>query len=80
MTRAAFTISVSLNPGLYKVVQAMARRDRMSIPQKVRALLRQVVEQEEDATLAALVAERRRRPGKVISHKVFWQRLKRLSN
>ena len=78
MLRTATRISAVVEPDLYEAVESMARRDHMSISQKARDLLRQAAEQDEDADLIALVAERRRRGGKSIPHDEFWAKAKKL--
>ena len=78
MLRATTRISAVVEPDLYEAVESMARRDHMSVSQKARDLLRQAAEQDEDADLIALVAERRRRRGKFISHGELKAKLKRL--
>ena len=69
-------ISAVVEPDLYEAVSNMARRDHMSISQKARDLLRRAAELDEDADLAALVAERKRRGGKSIPSDVFWAKVK----
>ena len=78
MLRTTTRISAVVEPDLYDAVESMARRDHMSVSQKARDLLRQAAEQDEDADLIALVAERRRRGGKSISHEELKARLKKL--
>ena len=71
-------ISAVVEPDLYETVETMARRDHVSVSQKARDLLRQAAELDEDADLAALVAERRRRGGKSIPNDAFWKKAKSL--
>ncbi len=71
-------ISAVVEPDLYEAVETMARRDHVSVSQKARDLLRQAAELDEDADLAALVAERRRHGGKSIPNDEFWKKVKSL--
>ena len=76
MLRTSTRISAVVEPDLYEAVESMARRDHMSVSQKTRDLLRQAAELDEDADLAALVAERRRHGGKSIPHDAFWAKIR----
>lgn len=74
MLRTVSRISAVVEPDLYEAVETMARRDHVSISQKARDLLRRATELDEDADLAALSEERKRRGGKPIPHDAFWKR------
>lgn len=54
-------VSAVVERPLYEALEEMARRDRVSLSQKTRDILRSAVELDEDADLAAIVAERRAR-------------------
>ena len=54
---------------LYKRVAYAAKRDGMSLSQKVRDLLDGAVERDEDADLVRLVAHRKKKQGKFLSLK-----------
>ena len=75
MLRATRRISAVVEPDLYEAVETMARRDHASVSQKARDLLRRATEMDEDADLAVLSAERKRRGGKLIPHVAFWKKV-----
>lgn len=52
-------VNTVLDPPLYQALEAMARRDRVSLSQKVRDLLMEAMELLEDEALDRLVRERR---------------------
>lgn len=68
-------INAVLEPPLYKAVKRLADRDRVSLSQKVRDLVRDALELLEDAALEELVAERRKNPASSISHTEVKRRL-----
>ena len=59
---------------LFDHVAHLAERDGVSLSQKVRDLLREAVERDEDADLHALVMERKKRGGRFLSHEAVWKR------
>ena len=61
-------INTVLEPPLYKAVKRLADRDRVSLSQKVRDLVRDALELVEDAALEELVTERRSNPAPSIPH------------
>lgn len=63
-----------LEKRLYDHVTYLAKRDGISISQKVRDLLIDALKYDEDADLVVLVKERRKKSGKFISHEDLWQR------
>lgn len=67
-------VNVVLEPPLYETVKRLARRDRISVSSKVRALVSRALEVEEDIALASLADRRERtfRRGKVLSHEQVW--------
>ncbi len=66
-------ISTVIERPLYETVEALAKRDHMSVSQKARDLLRRAIELDEDADLSVLAQERLRRSGKFIPHDEFWR-------
>lgn len=69
-TRRVLTV---LEDPLYAQVSRIARRDGVSLSQKVRDLVRHAMEHDEDADLLALVEKRRKKPGRWIAHDTFWR-------
>lgn len=69
-------INTVLEPPLYRAVKRLADRDRVSLSQKVRDLVRDALELLEDAALEELVSERRRNPAPSIPHAELKQRLR----
>lgn len=69
-------INTVLEPPLYKAVKRLADRDRVSLSQKIRDLVRDALELLEDATLEELVTERRKNPAPSISHAELERRLR----
>jgi hypothetical protein len=61
-------INTVLEPPLYKAVKRLADRDRVSLSQKVRDLVRDALELVEDAALEELVTKRRNNPAPSIPH------------
>jgi hypothetical protein len=57
-------ILTTLEPPLFSRVAHMAARDGVSLSMKVRDLVREAVERDEDADLFALVEERRKKGGR----------------
>lgn len=71
-------VPVSLEEPLYRTLADVAARDRLSISQKARDLIRHALEIEEDEAFEALVHERMRHRVTSIAHDDFWkQRAKR---
>jgi len=68
-------INTVLEPPLYKAVKRLADRDRVSLSQKVRDLVRDALELLEDAALEELVAERRSNAAPSIPHAELKRRL-----
>ncbi len=69
-------INVVLERPLYRSVERLARRDRVSLSTKMRDLVREALELEEDPGLASL-AERRERSftrKSALSHERVWGR------
>lgn len=69
-------INTVLEPPLYKAVKRLADRDRVSLSQKIRDLVRDALELLEDAALEELVTERRKNPAPAISHAELRRRLR----
>jgi hypothetical protein len=67
-------INVVLDKPLYKNVQFMAKRDGVSLSTKVRDLLKEALEIQEDVNLAAFAEERERTLDKTdtLTHKEVW--------
>lgn len=63
-----------LEERLYKHVIRLADRDGVSVSQKVRDLVVDAVERDEDADLLSLVESRRKKGGKLIPHDDFWKK------
>jgi len=61
---SAQRILTTLEKPLFEHVRLMAKRDGVSLSQKVRDILREAADRDEDADLAALVAERKKKRGK----------------
>lgn len=72
-------VNAVLEPPLYRTVEVLAKKDRVSLSQKVRDLVREALELVEDQGLESLVEARRRRAtrGGWISHAEVKRRLKR---
>lgn len=67
-------VNVVLEKPLYERVERLARRDSVSLSQKMRDLVREALEIEEDIALAAL-AERREqtlKPSRALRHREVW--------
>lgn len=72
-------VNVVLERPLHQTVRRLARRDSVSVSAKVRDLLIEALEAEEDAALTAL-AERRERSfdrAAALSHSQVWKRARR---
>ena len=67
-------ISTVVEPPLFATVERLARRDHMSVSQKARDLLRQAVDLDEDADLAAVARQRKSRRGPLLSHGEIWKK------
>lgn len=72
-TKGSHRVLAVLEKRLYGHVTHLARRDGVSLSQKVRDLVREAVERDEDADLLALVIERRKKGGRFIPHEAFWK-------
>ena len=72
-------VNTVLEPPLYRTVEVLAKKDRVSLSQKVRDLVREALELVEDEGLESLVKARRERGGAVgwVSHAKVRRRLKR---
>ncbi len=72
-------VNVVLEPPLYETVKRLARRDKISVSSKVRALVSRALEVEEDIALASLAERRERtfRRRKALSHEQVWGKLSR---
>ena len=68
-------INTVLDPQFYRAVKRLADRDRVSLSQKVRDLVREALELVEDAALEEIVAERRNNPAPSIPHTEVKRRL-----
>lgn len=68
-------INTVLEPPLYEVVKRLARRDGVSLSQKVRELVREALELREDAALEELVERRRKNPAPSVRHEELKRRL-----
>lgn len=69
-------VNVVLEKPLYEAARRLARRDGMSVSSKVRDLVREALEVEEDIALGAW-AERRERTfesARALTHQQVWQR------
>lgn len=74
-------VNVVLEEPLYEGLQRWAKREGVSLSLKVRDLVRQALEAEEDRVLVRLAEERERafnRP-KALTHAQVWAHLKRRS-
>lgn len=69
-------INTVLEPSLYEAVRTLARREGVSLSQKVRDLVKDSIELIEDAGVEMIVEDRMRRPGKMVSLKEAKKRLK----
>lgn len=68
MPTTAPRLNVVLEKPLLEIVADLARRDGVSLSHKARDLLLHAVALEEDAALEALVAERKRRNRRFLTH------------
>jgi len=69
-------IHTVLERPLYKAVETMASEGHVSLSQMVRDLVKESVELMEDRGLQMIVEERRKKPGRLISHAEMMKRLK----
>jgi len=67
-------VNVVLEKPLYESVRRLAEREKISLSLKVRDLVREALEAEEDAALAEFAEERERifRPSRGLTHKQVW--------
>ena len=67
-------INVVLEDPLYKQVQFLAQKDGMSMSAKVRELLKEIIETQEDIFLAEIASEREAgwKDSETISHNEVW--------
>ena len=67
-------INVVLENPLYKQVQFLARKDGVSMSAKVRELLKEIIETQEDIFLSEIASERETRwkDSEAISHNEVW--------
>lgn len=67
-------VNVVLEPLLHKAVERLARRDSISVSAKIRDLVREALEAEEDIALARLAKERAETftTGRALSHEQAW--------
>ena len=73
-THQSCRVLTTLEKSLYDQITHLAARDGVSLSQKLRDLVKESVELDEDADLSALVASRRRIPAKLIPHQEFWRK------
>jgi predicted DNA-binding protein len=67
-------INVVLEEPLYKQVQFLAKKDGVSMSMKVRELLREILETQEDIFLAKIAQERESnwKNSDILSHEELW--------
>lgn len=70
-TRRVLTV---LEDPLFTQVSRIAERDGVSMSQKVRDLVRDALDRDEDADLLSMVESRRKKGGRWIAHESFWSR------
>lgn len=70
-------INTVLEPPLYREVERLARGEKVSLSQKVRDLVREALDLAEDSGWEKLVAERKERKGRWLTHEEVWNRAKR---
>lgn len=68
-------VNTVLEPALYDAVRRLAKAEGVSMSQKVRDLVKEALELVEDAGWESIVRERRKRPGKWLSHSALRRRL-----
>ena len=61
-------VNTVLEPRLYEAVERLAEAEGVSMSQKVRDLVREALDLAEDAGWEEIVSQRRKTPGKWISH------------
>jgi hypothetical protein len=64
-----------LESPLFNQVSRIAKRDGLSLSQKVRDLVRDAVERDEDADLTTVVESRMKAGGRWITHDAFWRKV-----
>jgi hypothetical protein len=72
-------VNVVLEEPMYDSVRRLAKRDKVSLSLKVRDLVKEALEMEEDRGLTALAEDRERTYGtsKALTHEQVWGRLRR---
>ena len=70
-------ILVTLTPDMARVVRGYAKRDRVSQASIFTRAMRALIEDEEDRYLSAAGDKIAENPGKLISSREFWKRVKR---
>jgi hypothetical protein len=68
-------VNAVLEPPLYEAVERLAKAEGISLSQKVRDLVREALELVEDEGWETIVAERKKKPGRFISHHEVKRRL-----
>lgn len=66
-----------LEKPLFRQVVHMAERDGLSLSQKIRDLVREGIERDEDADLLMTAMERKATGGRLVPHAEFWRSRKR---
>ena len=68
-------INVVLDNALYKNIQLLAEKDRVSMSAKVRALIKEALEIQEDMALGAFAEEREKnlKSAEALSHDEVWK-------
>jgi len=67
----ASRVLTTLEEPLFKTVTMLAKRDGVSLSQKVRDLIRNAIELDEDSALSSLVQDRKKQGGRFISHSIM---------
>lgn len=76
MSRSATKRVLTVLEGpLFRQVSTIAKRDGLSMSQKVRDLVRDAIDRDEDADLTAIVESRIKGGGRWISHDAFWRKV-----
>ena len=68
-------LQVMLEKPLYHAVASLAKEEGVSMSLKARDLIREAIERLEDVALASIVAERARKPGRLLTLKQMERRL-----
>lgn len=76
MSNALPRIYAVVERPIYKAVELLAKKDRVSLSQKTRDLLREALELIEDAGLETIVERRRKNKAPSISHAKLKRRLR----